>query len=41
MGSCEGQKALQWLARQSGVLPNEIYVAGASRGSEAALLLGV
>lgn len=34
-------RALQWLARQPGVLPGETYVAGASRGSEAALLLGV
>ena len=35
------EKALQWLARQPGVLPHEIYVSGGSRGSEAALLLGV
>ncbi len=32
--------ALRWLARQPGVLANEVYVSGASRGSEAALLLG-
>ena len=32
--------ALRWLARQPGVLANELYVSGASRGSEAALLLG-
>jgi dienelactone hydrolase len=35
------EKALRWLARQPGVLPHEIYVSGVSRGSEAALLLGV
>jgi dienelactone hydrolase len=33
-------QALHWLARQPGVLANDIYVSGASRGSEAALLLG-
>lgn len=33
-------RALRWLARQPGVLANEIYVSSASRGSEAALLLG-
>jgi dienelactone hydrolase len=33
--------ALRWLARQPGVDPNRIAVAGVSRGSEAALLLGV
>jgi dienelactone hydrolase len=33
--------ALRWLARQPGVAANRIFVAGASRGSEAALLLGV
>ena len=32
--------ALRWLARQPGVRANEMYVSGASRGSEAALLLG-
>jgi dienelactone hydrolase len=32
--------ALRWLARQPQVLPADIYVSGASRGSEAALLLG-
>jgi dienelactone hydrolase len=34
-------KALQWLRRQPGVDPNKILILGASRGSEAALLLGV
>ena len=34
-------KALRWLARQPQVLPADIYVSGGSRGSEAALLLGV
>lgn len=33
-------RALRWLAHQPGVLPDRIYVSGASRGSEAALLLG-
>jgi hypothetical protein len=33
-------RALRWLTRQPGVLANAIYVSGASRGSEAALLLG-
>jgi dienelactone hydrolase len=32
--------ALRWLARQPGVLASQMYVAGGSRGSEAALLLG-
>jgi dienelactone hydrolase len=32
--------ALQWLARQPGVLPGQVDVSGVSRGSEAALLLG-
>jgi dienelactone hydrolase len=35
------QKALQWLAQQPGVDPNRLVVVGASRGGEAALLLGV
>jgi dienelactone hydrolase len=34
-------RALRWLARQPGVLAGQTYVSGASRGSEAALLLGV
>jgi dienelactone hydrolase len=34
-------RALRWLARQPQVLPADIYVSGGSRGSEAALLLGV
>ena len=34
-------KALQWLRRQPGVDPSRIIVLGASRGSEAAQLLGV
>ena len=34
------ERALRWLARQPGVLANQMYVSGASRGSEAALLLG-
>ncbi len=34
-------RALRWLARQPGVAARRIYVSGASRGSEAALLLGV
>ena len=34
-------KALRWLARQPGVDPSRIAVLGASRGSEAAQLLGV
>lgn len=34
-------RALRWLARQPGVLASRIYVSGVSRGSEAALLLGV
>ncbi|MCO8272164.1 acyl-CoA thioesterase/BAAT N-terminal domain-containing protein [Actinoplanes sp. TRM 88003] len=33
--------ALRWLAGQPGVDPKRLYVIGASRGSEAALLLGV
>lgn len=33
--------ALRWLARQPGVEKSRIWVVGASRGSEAALLLGV
>ncbi|MEV4342963.1 acyl-CoA thioesterase/bile acid-CoA:amino acid N-acyltransferase family protein [Actinoplanes sp. NPDC049596] len=33
--------ALRWLARQPGVDPARLYVYGISRGSEAALLLGV
>jgi dienelactone hydrolase len=33
--------ALRWLTRQAQVLPADIYVSGGSRGSEAALLLGV
>lgn len=33
--------ALRWLARQPGVLAGQTYVSGGSRGSEAALLLGV
>ena len=33
--------AIRWLAAQPGVDPARIYVAGGSRGSEAALLLGV
>lgn len=33
--------ALRWLAAQSQVDPHRIWVSGASRGSEAALLLGV
>ncbi|XVV16534.1 acyl-CoA thioesterase/BAAT N-terminal domain-containing protein [Actinoplanes sp. CA-131856] len=33
--------ALRWLARQPGVDPTRLYVYGVSRGSEAALLLGV
>jgi dienelactone hydrolase len=33
--------ALRWLARQPQVIAKQIYVAGVSRGSEAALLLGV
>jgi dienelactone hydrolase len=34
-------RALRWLARQPGVLAGQTYVSGVSRGSEAALLLGV
>jgi dienelactone hydrolase len=34
-------KALQWLASQPAVDPHRIFVSGVSRGSEAALLLGV
>jgi dienelactone hydrolase len=34
-------RALRWLARQPGVDPHRILVLGISRGSEAALLLGV
>ena len=34
-------RALRWLARRPGVRAGRIVVAGASRGSEAALLLGV
>jgi dienelactone hydrolase len=34
-------RALGWLARQPGVLAGQTYVSGVSRGSEAALLLGV
>ncbi|MCO8272165.1 acyl-CoA thioesterase/BAAT N-terminal domain-containing protein [Actinoplanes sp. TRM 88003] len=33
--------ALRWLAGQPGVDPKRLYVIGASRGSEAALMLGV
>lgn len=33
-------RALRWLARQPQVLKGQVYVMGASRGSEAALLLG-
>jgi hypothetical protein len=33
-------KALRWLARQPGVDPNHLVVDGASRGGEAALLIG-
>jgi dienelactone hydrolase len=33
-------RALRWLRAQPDVNPDEIYVSGASRGSEAALLLG-
>lgn len=33
--------ALRWLARQPEVIAKQIYVSGVSRGSEAALLLGV
>lgn len=32
--------ALRWLAKQPGVLPEQMWVSGGSRGSEAALLLG-
>ncbi len=35
------ERALKWLARQPGVDPNHLVVDGASRGGEAALLLGV
>jgi dienelactone hydrolase len=34
-------RALRWLGRQPGVLAGQTYVSGVSRGSEAALLLGV
>ncbi|HJS96280.1 MAG TPA: acyl-CoA thioesterase/bile acid-CoA:amino acid N-acyltransferase family protein [Solirubrobacteraceae bacterium] len=34
-------RALRWLARQPEVVAGQIYVSGVSRGSEAALLLGV
>jgi dienelactone hydrolase len=34
------QSALRWLTRQPGVDPDELVVAGISRGGEAALLLG-
>lgn len=34
-------KALRWLSRQPGVDPERLIVSGVSRGSEAALLLGV
>lgn len=34
-------RALRWLARQPEVIASQIYVSGVSRGSEAALLLGV
>jgi dienelactone hydrolase len=34
-------KALRWLARQPDAIAHQIYVSGVSRGSEAALLLGV
>jgi dienelactone hydrolase len=34
-------KALRWLGRQPGVDPRRLWVMGRSRGSEAALLLGV
>ncbi len=34
-------RALRWLARQPEVIAGQIYVSGVSRGSEAALLLGV
>jgi dienelactone hydrolase len=34
-------KALRWLAAQPGVDPNRVVVLGASRGGEAALLLGI
>jgi dienelactone hydrolase len=33
-------RALRWMARQPQVLKGQVYVMGASRGSEAALLLG-
>jgi dienelactone hydrolase len=35
------ERALKWLATQPGVDPNHLVVDGASRGGEAALLLGV
>jgi dienelactone hydrolase len=35
------ERAIAWLAEQPGVDPNKIAVSGVSRGSEAALLLGV
>jgi dienelactone hydrolase len=35
------RKALTWLSRRSSVDPQQIYVSGVSRGSEAAQLLGV